>query len=196
MSWELVFDLKDQGFPAWGTFWFLSVLFAMGVFIWVFHQKLELLNAKLREFAPAVVGRALDSVRWAQPSERLVGILFVFVSIFLTSVFGLLVYGKYMSLERAYDEMTYSVVEGIVGDFRPASLCADGEWSASTSATPDENEPTTESFVIGNEKFVYADNYMNTAFRTTSACGGPIREGLYARAWHHEGVIIRLEIRK
>jgi len=75
------------------------------------------------------------------------------------------------------------VVEGLVEQFRPMPAVGHSE----------------EHFTVPGVSFAYSDYELRSGFNTTSAHGGPIREGLEVRI-HYLGppthaTIVKLEIR-
>ena len=50
---------------------------------------------------------------------------------------------------------------------------------------------TSERFIVGRTEFSYSDfDLSKGGFRHTASHGGPLRQGLYVRIAHHDGVIL------
>ena len=75
----------------------------------------------------------------------------------------------------------FEVAEGEVRDFQ----------------TPPPGKRTPEAFTVAGARFSYSDADLSQGgFNSESSDRGPIREGVYVRISHHDGRILKLEIRK
>ena len=104
--------------------------------------------------------------------------LFVFTS-FLSVLIFFNAYPEYRKFRTAYAMGQYEVIEGRVERFRPM---------------PYEGH-SLESFVVAGTRFSYSDFVSTPGFNNTASHGGPIRDGLWVRIAHRNGVILKLEIR-
>ena len=75
----------------------------------------------------------------------------------------------------------FQVVEGDVRDFQPMPKAGHAR----------------ESFTVSGVRFDYSDFDASTgSFNNAASHGGPIQSGLYVRIRHHDGRILKIEIRK
>lgn len=75
----------------------------------------------------------------------------------------------------------FEVAEGEVRDFKPMP----------------EHGHAQESFTVSGVRFSYSDFDLSSGgFNNASSRGGPIRDRLYVRISHHDGRILKLEVRK
>ena len=91
------------------------------------------------------------------------------------------VVGHINSLVRAYRERQYHVVEGLVRVLhqQPATGHSKGDLIA-----------------VDGEQFEVNYFYFTPAYRKTLAHGGVLGAGVYARIYHYNGEILRIDIRK
>jgi hypothetical protein len=114
----------------------------------------------------------------SQKNAKIIGwVMVVFAPIYTVVVFGSM-YSEWTAERTAFSSRSYSVVEGIVEDFKPM---------------PYEGHQN-ECFRVKNQKFCYSDYVIVGGFRQTASHGGPIREGLPVRIWYSDGEILRLEV--
>jgi len=93
---------------------------------------------------------------------RLIILAVVGVSFSMDLLIGWSILSNASSCRRAYEIGDYSVVEGMVSDFKPISY----EGRAD------------EEFNVNGVRFHYSDHEVNPGFNHTSSQGGPLREGL------------------
>jgi hypothetical protein len=75
----------------------------------------------------------------------------------------------------------FEIVEGEVRDFQ----------------TPPPGKRTPESFTVSGVRFSYSDADLSQGgYNRESGDDGPIREGLHVRISHHDGRILKIEVRK
>ena len=89
-------------------------------------------------------------------------------------------YLEYRKLSAIMNEGNVSMVSGRITNFDPMP----------TGGHRDE------SFRVNGERFSYSDYSVSPGFKKTAVHGGPLREGLFVRVTHINGVIVRLEIAK
>ncbi len=53
-----------------------------------------------------------------------------------------------------------------------------------------------EKFSVNGQTFSYSDYSISAGFNNTSSHGGPIREGLQVKIWHHCNTILKLAIKE
>jgi hypothetical protein len=82
----------------------------------------------------------------------------------------------YMAVANALAPGDVTVTEGVVTDFR---------------TMPYEGH-AQESFVVGGQRFSYADYSVTAGFNNTRSHGGPIDNVLYVRVTHRGNTILRL----
>lgn len=134
-------------------------------------------------FIAIAVAFAIYELRRAPPGARARSrILFAiayggFATVWTISAFWS-TYADYLRLRRALDTGAYEVVEGAVTDLVPMPKAGHA----------------LEHFVVDGHRFAYSDFVVTAGFNTTTAYGGPIREGLRVRIADVGGEIARLEI--
>jgi len=102
----------------------------------------------------------------------------IFASLYTVAVF----YETYTAYRAAigdYLSENYEIIEGVVGNFEPMPYAGHRD----------------ECFSVGATRFCYSDYRITPEFNQTASHGGPIREGLPVRITHHNGRILRLQIR-
>ncbi len=116
----------------------------------------------------------LERVGFRTAKSHVLGwVVFIFASLWTVLVAVALVSDARRASTGACD-----LVEGRVDHFRPMPPSGHG----------------SEQFEVNGMAFRYADGMVSAGFHTTSARGGPIREGLPVRICHVRGEILRLEI--
>jgi hypothetical protein len=91
---------------------------------------------------------------------------------------GAITYVDYSEARTALATHHFSIVEGRVANFAPASA----------------NGRRNESFIVNGKKFSYSQYVLTAGFNTVSAEGGPIHEGAYVRVSYVGDEILRLEV--
>ncbi|HEX7289012.1 MAG TPA: hypothetical protein VF532_22700 [Candidatus Angelobacter sp.] len=115
--------------------------------------------------------------RGASPRWKSGRIAVVLIScLFVASLFK--GYFQDLKLYRAYERGEFSLVEGLVEDFRPMPFEGHQE----------------ECFSVKAKRFCYSDFEGTAAFKNTASHGGPIRAGLRVRIAYVGNDILRLEI--
>jgi len=162
MPYVTVFDIAQKPFEWWGSAFGL-VFIAIGVVLIRFGPQID----RFASGAPA----------------RIVGWFFViFASGWTLLAFGS-TYTKYLEYRHAYQDGQYSIVEGLVEDFRPMPYEGHKE----------------ECFRVGQKQFCYSDYEVSPAFNQSASHGGPIQANIPVRIAYledgHVGHILRLEVR-
>jgi hypothetical protein len=106
--------------------------------------------------------------------------LFLGFAIVWTTATFFVTFFDYRSSVSALKENRAEMIEGPVTDFHPMPYSGHVD----------------ESFVVNGVKFEYSDYGVTAGFNNTTSHGGPIREGLMVRIWHHRGRILRLDIKE
>jgi hypothetical protein len=153
-QYRVVFDLYQKGFqwrfPAYG----LIFVFVGALLLWL--------------------GRGRD---WP-PSRRLVGYCMIgFACLWSVLTFATML-AEYLNLSSDYRRGQFSVVEGLVTNFRPMPYEGHRE----------------ECFSVQSQAFCYSDYEVTAGFNNSASHGGPIREGLPVRVFYVGNTIIRLEV--
>jgi hypothetical protein len=155
MPYETVFEISRKPFP----WWFPACGLAVVAFGWLLAKRV------IRSRSASGTGR-----KWVGWSIMGIGLLW---TICFASV-----YSKYHRYNSAYRSGQYSVVEGIVEDFRPM---------------PHEG-CECECFRVKAVTFCYSDEVVSAGFNQSASHGGPIRDGLPVRIAHRDNQILKLEI--
>jgi hypothetical protein len=129
-----------------------------------------------------VLGMAFifTGTRWS-PFTRVkwLGYIFViFASLYTVAVFSA-TYTAYQAAIDNYLSKNYEIIEGVVENFQPMPYAGHRD----------------ECFTVRATRFCYSVYRITPGFNQTASHGGPIREGLPVRITHHNGRILRLEIR-
>jgi len=163
MPYVTVFDITQKPFEWWWSAFGLMFV-AIGLVLIRFGPQID----RFASGAPA----------------RIVGWFFViFASGWTLLAFGG-TYIKYLEYRRAYQNGQYSIVRGLVEDFRPM---------------PYEGHKD-ECFRVSQKQFCYSDYEVSPAFNQSASHGGPIRANIPVRIAYLEdggpvGHILRLEVR-
>jgi len=171
MPYETVFEITQKHFEWWWPAFGL-IFVAIGVTVIEFGPKLD----KRQN------GKQFGITFTIEP--RLLGWVFVIFASGWTLLVFVFTYSSYRESIEAYRTGKYSIVEGVVEDFRPMPY--EGHQS--------------ECFRVDKERFCYSDYEVSPAFNQSASHGGPIRVGLPVRIAYYEdensqGQILRLEIR-
>ena len=130
------------------------------------------------------VGAGMLVYYWRQPKVRGTGLKRVFALFYLT--FAILwtvasftsLYSEYAHLRDALVTGRYTVVEGVVTNFKPAP--AEGH--------------ADEEFDVARHHYSFSDYVVIAAYHRSRSHGGAFREGLRVRIADVEGQIARLEV--
>jgi hypothetical protein len=125
----------------------------------------------------ALIAVGKYKLRWKQPRWVFVGACRVFGLVWCLTV-GFSVISSDRKAITSYEQGKYSLVEGIVTDFRPM---------------PYEGHQD-ECFSVGTHRFCYSDYGVSPGFHNAASHGGPIREGLPVRVAYLDGDILRLDV--
>ena len=153
MNYQTVFEITDKGYQ----WWFPTV----GI------------------VGTAVIFILRNVVRVPDSKRRIVRVALWFSLIWTMATFAV-TFPEYYLLRKKYRAHQYSVVEGIVENFKPM---------------PYEGHEN-ETFTVNGMRFEYSDYAVSSGFNQTSSHGGPIKEGIQVRISHIGNVILRLEILK
>lgn len=115
--------------------------------------------------------------RWPLRRKVVGYFMVVFASLWFIGVFTT-THSGYSSLQSAYRRGQFSIVEGIVEDFKPM---------------PYEGH-SQECFSVDLERFCYSDFEITAGFNNTRSHGGPIREGVPVRVFYIGDTIVRLDV--
>ena len=199
----ILFDVMTDGFYPLEDLPLIFMTWAFGSVMWVFSARLapffSLSWLKLRD--PSAKGGAWHDANehlWKDPraDEKklrrglMIGMVLVTLAI---AFFKMQEYLKVRDLRGSYQSGGYSEVTGSVEEFQPANACVTNRRVQRSRSRPNDDTSPNESFQIGDFEFVYSDQLITGGFHQSSACGGPIRDGLNLRIWHVDGIIIRIE---
>jgi hypothetical protein len=106
--------------------------------------------------------------------------LFVGFAIVWTLISFASTFADYRGAVSALQDNRARVVEGAVTEFKPIPYTGKG----------------MESFVVQGVRFKYSNYDVTAGFNTTTAHGGPIREGLPVKIWYSDGKILRLDVKR
>jgi hypothetical protein len=171
MPYETVFEITQKPFEWWWPAFGL-IFAALGVIFIKFGSRLDR-SQNRKQFGLTF-----------SIEPRLLGWIFVIFASGWTLLVFVLTYSSYKQYIETYRTGKYSIVEGVVEDFRPMPY--EGHQS--------------ECFRVDKERFCYSDYDVSPAFNQSASHGGPIRAGLPVRIAYYEdenfqGHILRLEIR-
>jgi len=104
------------------------------------------------------------------------GVLFV---VFMVLVVGWFLEGN--RLVSLYEGGEYAVAEGVVHVLHAQKF---------------HGHDGPDIVTVGDERFEIDAFRGWPGYRRTISHGGPLREGVYARVYHHEGTILRVDVRR
>jgi hypothetical protein len=160
MDYQKVFDITEAGYKSWSFPAHGLILVAVGAVLVLLRRRL--------------------AGRWGR-HRRYVSVftlLFFGFAVFWTLTAFFATYFEYARLRQAIEGGRISVVEGIVGQFKPMPVTGHA----------------MERFCVRDKCFEYSDYVITGGFNNTTSHGGPIREGLPVRVTFVGNTIVKLEI--
>jgi hypothetical protein len=154
-QYRVVFDLSQKGFQWWFPAFGLIFVAGGGIMIWLGRRN-----------------------QWPR-SRKFVGYFMVGFACLWSGLAFTTMFTEYSNLRSEYRKGQFSVVEGLVSNFRPM---------------PYEGHQQ-ECFTVQSQTFCYSDYVVTGGFSNATSHGGPIREGLPVRVSYIGGAIVRLEVR-
>jgi hypothetical protein len=89
------------------------------------------------------------------------------------------VFYNYASNLRALRAGSCGIAEGPIANFHPQNIMRKGD---------------SEHFIVGGREFSYDyDNLGGSGLRSSKSFRMPLKEGLYVKIWHRQGIICRLD---
>jgi hypothetical protein len=166
MNPTVVFDLNQAGYQSW-------YFPAFGSIFWIIGFIMILINFfRSKAGLPAIKNNSGKPAPWLP---------YVFVGFSTLWILGTFwsTFSDYKTLNDAYKNNKCRIITGNVTNFRPGG---------------NDRGKTDESFDIEGIHFSYSAYTVSPGFNTTSAKGGPIKEGLKIRVTEFRGDIAKLEI--
>jgi len=154
-QYRVVFDLSQKGFQWWFPAFGLIFVAVGGVIIWLGRRN-----------------------RWPR-SRKFVGYFMIGFACLWSGLAFATIFAEYSSLRSAYRKGQFSVVEGLISNFRPMPYEGHQE----------------ECFSVQSQTFCYSDYVVTGGFNNATSHGGPIHLGLAVRVSYIGGAIVRLEVR-
>jgi hypothetical protein len=107
------------------------------------------------------------------------GFLFIGFALLCTAAEVFFSHAEYERFRTAFENGEFSVVEGVVTEFRPETL-----------------GNKLERFCVQNKCFQYSESLVTAGFNDSNLWGGPIRMGLPVRVSYVGHTIVKLEVKR
>ncbi len=191
MEWIVEFDFMEEGFRHW---WFALVFLLVFGLVGLVVIRYRMQIASVRPLSSLV--ETLSGQQLTPKIVKFFGQMLLGAAVISCVIAFLFTYRQYSTLAQAYEDQSYSELEGVITDFVPAKLCVSGRAITFVNGVRQVDGPTVERFSLNGAEFAYSNYYFEGGFDKIVPCGGPLQEGMGVRLWHVEGIIIRLEIRQ
>jgi len=198
MEWVVAFDIREEGFTEW---WVLLPALVILVFNTLFFWNFGKLSTHIaKKYVSLPVLGHLYRPFMMFPSigtfTRVIGVVFCSLFIIVMSASLYLSFVEYETREQILEDETFMPMEGYVSDFFPSNICPNQDVGREQNEGLPKKYQSFAYFSLNGEQFSYSKHEPNGGFNHTASCGGPLRNELYVRLWHVDGVIIRLEIQQ